>query len=58
MKCSTTINVQSENNMSFPVLIDALYTSIWSWIGADLGLSLEVYVAGSSHAVALIAVSL
>jgi len=39
-------------------LIDALYTSIWSWIGADLGLSLDVYVAGSSHAVVLITASL
>jgi len=38
--------------------IDALYTSVWSWIGADLGLCLDVYVADSSHIVVLIAARL
>jgi hypothetical protein len=48
-----TMNVK----MSFPVF-DRCIIYIWSWIGADPVLSLDVYVAGSSHAVVLIAASL
>ena len=55
---NTTVDSQSENNSVSQFLIDALYTSVWSWCGADPVLSLTVYVTGSSYAVVLIAASL
>jgi len=57
VKCNTTVDVRSENNTSFPVF-NRCIICIWSWIGADPVLSLDVYVASSSHAVVLIAASL
>jgi hypothetical protein len=57
MKYNATVDVQSENNISFPVF-DRCIIYIWSQIGADPVLSLDVCVTCSSYAVALVAASL